>query len=1380
MGILDAYVPIDRRLAIASGQTLPDRAQGAVLFADISGFTDLTEKLVRQLGPQRGAEELTRQLNAVYGALIAEVHDYHGSVIGFSGDAITCWHDGDDGRQATACALAIQDFMSGFGLAPADRQARNPFSIKVAVAAGHARRFLVGDPNIQSIEALAGSLLDRAAAAEKLAGQGEIVASAEIVAALGVDIEVVEWRQDDQGQRFAVIAGLGGRGLEGRGLEGAGLKHAVQTDPWPEAPELDPELTRHWLLPPVFERLQHGEGEFLAELRPVVALFLRFGGIDYDGDDDSGQKLDTYLRWAQSTLARYEGFLLQLTIGDKGSYYYAAFGAPLAHEDQLSRAMAAALLLHSPPAEFNYMGQVQIGISQGQMRAGAYGSRTRRIYGVQGPHANLAARLMSIAEPGQIVVTGTVARAMAGQYAFRDLGQATLKGVAEPVALHALQGGLHSQVATEVLSRHTQKAMVGRSREKAVLSEGLRALREEGQSQLIFIEGEAGIGKSRLAADLLETVKAAGLGHWVGSGEAIERATAYHAWRPIISQLFMLDGLAEGLDETRRRAAQERVLAKLEEVDPALIELAPLLNAVLPLDLPESEATAELSGDTRANETHELLVNLIARETAANPTLLVMEDAHWLDSASWVLLRLVSREAPALLVVLTKRPFHGPTPEDYTRLRSRPETQVISLDSLAPDEINVLVSQRLNVDRLPAAVADFIQERAAGHPYFSEELAYALRDSGLIRVADGQVQITPGAGDLRHLDFPDTIEGVIISRIDRLPTQQQLALKVASVIGRIFAFRILRDIHPVESDKPTLKEYLDDLQRLDITLLEAPEPELAYLFKHMITQEVAYNLLLFAQRRDLHRTVAEWYELVYGDDLSPFYPLLAHHWRSAEDGPRTLDYLGKAGEQAARIGANQETISFLSEALILNEQEQLVTDKRILARWEHQLGFAHLTLGHIEESIVHFQAALDHLGRRVRSSTGGQIVGLLGGIGRQILHRLWPGRFLGVASDPEISLTASHIYQDMATAVFHLSDPVGAMYATVNQLNAAEQAPRSGMLAPAYAAAGVLTGLIAPHRLSPIYVRLAEEVLPEASPAEKGYALELLGMYWMGLGRWDKASPLGEEALRIFDESGHYRRWQEQLVFVSLTLMPQGEVERARQLRLQLQELATRSASVHGQTWSLVLLAEIALLEDNVDGAIAYLEEAAAISDVIGHTDRIWVHGVLAVAQLRAGQPDLARQAAAAAQALIDESMPDAFYALEGYSGVAETGVMLWDPETESGRAARKSLKGIKQFANFFPVGRPRALLWEGVYHCRRGRPDKGLKLWRKGLDLARELALRYEEGLICWQIATNLPGAQQAQSDYLRRAAELFSDLGASRNAALVRQTLADETGQE
>src|SRR5262249_1465643 len=144
---------------------------------------------------------------------------------------------------------------------------------------------------------------------------------------------------------------------------------------------------------------------------------------------------------------------------------------------------------------------------------------------------------------------------------------------------------------------------------------------------------------------------------------------------------------------------------------------------------------------------------------------------------------------------------------------------------------------------------------------------------------------------------------------------QQLVLKSASVIGRVFAFRILRDIHPLETDKPNLGHYLDTLSHLSITQLETPEPDLAYMFKHVITQEVAYNLMLFAQRQQLHRAVAEWYEQVESQDLAPFYPLLAYHWGKAEVASKTIDYLEKAGEQALVSYANQEAINFLSQAI---------------------------------------------------------------------------------------------------------------------------------------------------------------------------------------------------------------------------------------------------------------------------------------------------------------------------------------------------------------------------------------------------------------------------------------------------------------------------------
>jgi predicted ATPase len=190
------------------------------------------------------------------------------------------------------------------------------------------------------------------------------------------------------------------------------------------------------------------------------------------------------------------------------------------------------------------------------------------------------------------------------------------------------------------------------------------------------------------------------------------------------------------------------------------------------------------------------------------------------------------------------------------------------------------------------------------------------------------------------VNFPDTMQGVVAARIDRLAPGQELALKVASVIGRLFAFRLLRDVHPIEADWSGLRGFLDDLQRHDFTVLDTPAPDLAYLFKHVVTQEVAYGLLLASQRRQLHRAVAEWYEQVQADDLPSLYSLLAYHWGRAEEPTKTLSYLELAGEQALRVGAYQEAVELLTETLSRSAAVQPAPDAVRQARWHRQLGDA--------------------------------------------------------------------------------------------------------------------------------------------------------------------------------------------------------------------------------------------------------------------------------------------------------------------------------------------------------------------------------------------------------------------------------------------------------
>jgi predicted ATPase len=944
MEALSAYIPMDRRQALVSGQPLPNRQRGAALIADISGFTPLTEALAGELGPQHGAEEMTDHLARVYGALIAEVHRYRGSVIGFSGDAITCWFDekAEGGRahpelgpesskeglkdedfstfnlrpsalRAVACGLAMQQVMGSFARVNTPAGTPVAIAIKVAIAIGPVRRFLVGDPQIQRIDVLAGRTMDVLSAAAQLVEGGEVVLAATAAGFSGEGLDVQGWREEPQsGLKAAVVAGL---------------FEPVAPTLWPEIPAgtLEEEQVRPWLLPAVHNRLRQAANPFLADLRPVAALFLSFGGLDYDEDEDAGILLDAFIRRVQAIVAHYDGVLLQLTMGDKGSYLYAAFGTPLAHADDAVRAVAAALDLRRPPPNLSFIRDVRIGVTHGQVYTGAYGAPTRRTYGVLGDKVNLAARLMQLAAPGEILSDDEIYRHARSRWGFITLPSVRVKGKAGLIRVYQPSGKPATAGMEEAAT------LVGRAREverlKAVLDE-----LQQGQGRVIFIEGEAGIGKSRLVAELVRLLRARGLSGLLGTGQSIEQQTPYRAWRDIFTSYFDLDQVSD-VEERR-----ERVTSVAQELIPKMMQRLPLLNDVLNLNLPDTPLTSALDPSLRQESLVGLLIALLSAWTQERPLILVLEDAHWLDSLSWSLTVQAARAlllaGEPLLLLVVNRPLDelAAGAGSAAVLQSLPGSEVLSLDELAAGDLVALVAARLGLPgaALPEGVARVVRERAGGNPFFAEELIDTLIERELITIerANGTTRclVSPRL-TLATSILPDTLQGLLLARIDRLPPDRQFTLKVASVIGRTFAYSPLRATlgrfaPPAVS---TLPSHLQELAQRHLTLKETADPELTYIFKHIITHEVAYQTLLFAQRKEIHRAVAEWYERLADEEVSgaipaapaAYLPLLVYHYHHAEDTEKERHYARLAGEQAAERYANDEAIAYLSRALEL-------------------------------------------------------------------------------------------------------------------------------------------------------------------------------------------------------------------------------------------------------------------------------------------------------------------------------------------------------------------------------------------------------------------------------------------------------------------------------
>lgn len=919
---LAAFVPQDRRRALAQGADLPARTRGAALFVDLAGFTALTESLAEWYGVLRGAEELSRVLAAVYEDLIGAVDASGGSVIGFSGDAITCWFEGDDGATALHTAHAMQRSMAaGAGIAlQGGRRAR--LGVKAAVAVGPVRRMVVGDPEIQRIDVIAGRTLEALAAAEHAAATGEVVLALTDGAPR---IDVAEVREvDGAGIRVGVVAPVGA---------------SVVPPPAAAPAVLDDAQAAPWVLGSLRDRILRSADSYLAGFRPAAALFQSFRGIDFDEDPAAAEKLDAYVCGVQRVVTRAGGTLVQLTIGDKGSYLYAAFGAPTAHDDDAARAVAVAQELARPAQPF--ITEVRTGVTFGQMFTGTYGSQGRCTYGVLGPRTNLAARLMGKAAPGEVLCNDDVARHAARAWRFERRGEVAVKGVATPVPVFVPLGttsGAHGAFADPI----------GRVAERQVLDEALREALA-GRTRWSGLLGDAGSGKSRLLAYAAARAEAEGARVLSGVGQLVARTSAYRPWREVLRSLLDLPAEAD----------QRTLQAALERFDPTLAPRAELLTDVL---WPE-RVRSELQGGERKPLVIGAVTALLRSALQRDPLVIVLDDLQWFDGLSIEVveaLRAVLDDAGRGLWVLL-----GARPDETGAAPDGVPSDAIVLGPMADAEVLGLAAQYLGVrdHDLPAPVATLVRDRAAGNPLLVEVLLDDMLERGTIRVLEGAdgakcVLDSADAGN----EIPATAQGLVLSRLDRLPPEAQLTLKTSAVIGKNFTL-------------PPLSETLQDVAAYDARQTETEvgvlnqrgfvDPDAAvahYHFRQALTHEVAYASLLFAQRQELHRKLAEWY-LARPD---PDTARVAYHAYHAAIGSVDADLLDRAGDALQRhadhlfgLGSYRDVADTCRLALHLLPDEP---------DWQHRRARLQVRLGVVSESLSAYEDATASLEAGLRAA----------------------------------------------------------------------------------------------------------------------------------------------------------------------------------------------------------------------------------------------------------------------------------------------------------------------------------------------------------------------------------------------------------------------------
>jgi len=598
---------------------------------------------------------------------------------------------------------------------------------------------------------------------------------------------------------------------------------------------------------------------------------------------------------------RFEGTINQYG----GDGFMALFGAPIAHEDAPRRAVHAALAIQRALGSFGkdlekssgLVVQMRIALNTGIVVVGRITDDLRMDYTAIGDTINLASRLQSAARPTSVVVSEATHREIEGFFDSVDLGELQIRGHA-PVRAFEVTGARSRRTRLEVTAERGLTPLVGRERELAALEDLFREVCA-GRGQIVFIAGEAGIGKSRLLLEFRRRLEAAAdpitwlEGRCVSFGQSIPML-------PLIDQFHETFGIREGDGEPELIAKVEQRMRAMGGLEAEI----PYVRYLLSADPGEPEVAA-MDASERRKRLFDALRALMLRGAALRPLILVFEDLHWSDTSTQEYLDFAMDSvagARAMMILTHRIGQTHPFP-------SRSFHTTLNLHHLSGAQALEMATRVLGATDFPEELKTALEQKAEGVPLFVEEMTKSLVDLGFLARENGHYRVTKA---LEDLSVPNTMQDIIMARLDRLGSDGKRTVQLASVIGRQFVVRLLERVAGLTGK---LQGLLAELKALEIIYEQGLLAEPGYVFKHAVIQDVAYSSLLVQSRKDLHRAVGEAIEELYRDRLTEHFAELAHHFTRGEDWSKALRYSTLAGDQAAQVFANVEAKKHYFSAL---------------------------------------------------------------------------------------------------------------------------------------------------------------------------------------------------------------------------------------------------------------------------------------------------------------------------------------------------------------------------------------------------------------------------------------------------------------------------------
>jgi len=1145
------------------------------LFIDLKGFTPLTEGLMRE--GHAGAERLSNVLNEIFDPLVRLVYARGGFIPYFAGDAFTAIFPADDEEQNAVALVQTAAMARALFERRKNRFGKFTIGLKFGLSYGLVNWGIVGEGPLAYY--FRGLPIDSCAYCQTLAENQDVVIDGALLALLPDNELTLEPVGDDA---YRVT----------NSIEVTGFPPPLQCD------ELTREAALAFLPAAVVDYKQ--EGEF----RPVVSIFLSFSGIN------DHNELNHFANIVLRQLSTFSGYFKEIDFGDKGGVITIFFGAPVAFENNVDRALEFVLSLREElrPKQEEHHWLFRVGITVGTAYTGIVGGTERCQYACVGNRVNLAARLMSNADWGEVLVDEEVQKATF--FRFLHTGNIKYKGIKGNVPTYKLLGRNFNIKPT-----YTGQ-LVAREKELKQISTFALPLYQEKNAGIAYIFGEAGVGKSRLTFEVRKLLLESNHLHWF----VCQADQILH--KPFNPFIYFLRNYFEQSPEEREfvnrvnfDASFRTLIQQLRHPDSTITEQTirelertrSVLAALLGLT-DEHSLWDQLDAKGRYQNSISAIINLLLAESLVNPLVIELEDSHWLDDSSIELVQELTRQMqnyPILLLITSRYSDDGskpyPLPADTAQRLGLPYLEI---------DLNVLP---------PAAVRHFAQEVLGGeitdefhrlllrttnnNPFYLEQMLEYFTESGLLKQADGCWTIKD-----ENVKLSNSINAILTARIDRLSEQVRETVKAAAVIGREFEVSVLSEVMRSQGifaerylqGPALLKEEIKSAEQVQIWMAMN---ELRYIFRHSLLREAVYSMQLRTRLKQLHRLIAEAIERLYPWQLENRYVDLAFHYEQAGVFDKTCEYLRKAADFARSNYQNQLALEYYEKLLqFLGAKADTADEIK-----------THLKRGKLLELIGNWHDSEEAFTKALELAKHSRDVVMIGEVNNHL------GNLLLLRGDYEDALhylnTASGLFEsiDDRLGFAKVNGNLGNLHLRRGEYPLAKECFERS-IATGYVADGSTGSAQVVANLALTYMNLGQldkgiAVVEEQLPLHRqrnhkqGLAILLvnLGIVQYEHGDYQTARKSYEEGLQLAEELGNKQLVSIAMGSLGLVIQHQGDYERAMELFRRDLEITEELGDKQGIAIALGLIGDLLKFQGHFYPAIDYIQKNLMICEELGY-----------------------------------------------------------------------------------------------------------------------------------------------------------------------------------